>query len=320
MPEQHPLQVAVGVIKNAQDQVLLSLRHQHVHQGGLWEFPGGKIAADEKVLQALTRELQEELDIKIAAATPLITIRHTYADLSVQLNVLRIDRYSGQPHGREGQEIRWVALNALKTLRFPAANAPIITAAQLPDYYAIVDSATQRASAASALVAELLVSLQHLLNQGIKLIQARLKTLSVTQITQFLQQAIPLCGAFNAHLLLNSSLPDALEQAEGVHLTSAALMDLQQRPKHLRWLAASCHSLLQLQHAETIGVDFVVLAPVQKTLSHPEALPLGWQRFAALVAETNLPVYALGGLHQTDLEQAKQSGAQGVAGIRLFLA
>ncbi|MEQ1637053.1 MAG: Nudix family hydrolase [Methylococcales bacterium] len=322
MIELSPLQVAVGVIKNAQDQVLVSLRHLHAHQGGLWEFPGGKVAAKETVNQALVRELREELGINVEAATPLITIQHAYADLSVQLNVMRIERYSGQPQGLEGQEIRWVASNDLEKLRFPEANAPIIKAIQLPDYYAILDSVplgSQVEPAPSAIVAKLLIQLQQLLNQDIKFIQARLKSLSTTQIQQFLQQALPLCATFNARLLLNSTLPGAWADVEDVHLNSDALMHLQQRPAHLRWLAASCHNQVQLQHAQAIGVDFAVLAPVQKTLTHPDAVPLGWEQFAALVADIKLPVYALGGLQKADFAQAKLCGAQGIAGIRLFL-
>jgi 8-oxo-dGTP diphosphatase len=78
------LQVAVGVVKNATGQVLISLRDKALHQGGLWEFPGGKIEANETVEQALARELKEELDITVLATTLLITINHQYPDLAVQ--------------------------------------------------------------------------------------------------------------------------------------------------------------------------------------------------------------------------------------------
>lgn len=306
-----PLQVAVGVIKNDQNQVLVALRPKHVHQGGCWEFPGGKIAAGENVAQALSRELQEEIGIEVLTASPLITLTHTYTDLTVQLNVLRVDTFSGKPRGCEGQAIQWIAVEALDTLTFPPANAPIIAATQLPDYYAILDAETLGTKS-------LLHVLQNLLDQDIKLIQARLKTLSSQQIQQFLEQAIPLCLNASASLLLNSSQPDALEHAN-VHLTSHDLMRLTQRPKNLRWLAASCHNLAQLEHAQSIGVDFVVLAPVLKTLTHPNAIPLGWDQFTRLAAISKIPVYALGGMQKSDLCNAKFSGAQGIAGIRLFL-
>ena len=306
-----PLQVAVGVVKNAQNQVLIALRPPHVHQGGLWEFPGGKIAQHETVLQALSRELQEELAIKVLAASPLITLQHSYTDLTVQLHVLRIDAYAGVARGEEGQAIRWVHIDDLAALPFPVANAPIITAAKLPDYYAILDAETLNSKPP-------LDALHKLLDQGIKLIQARLKNLSALQTQQFMQQALQLCAAASAKLLLNSSLPNALAH-EYVHLTSHDLMRLQQRPKAIKCLAASCHTLEELQQAHALGVDFVALAPVLKTLTHPDAIPLGWEAFKALVTASKIPVNALGGLHKDDLEQAKQAGAQGIAGIRLFL-
>lgn len=135
-----PLQVAVGVLQNSQGQVLVALRHKHQHQGGLWEFPGGKIHASETVAKALQREFLEELNVEILGSSPLITLRHEYPDylyrMLIVLNVI------GEPAGMEGQALRWVAPEDLTTLQFPAANIPIITAVQLPDYYAILDSET----------------------------------------------------------------------------------------------------------------------------------------------------------------------------------
>ena len=74
------LQVAVGVIKNADGRILISLRDKSLHQGGLWEFPGGKIESGETPEQALARELNEELAITVIASTPLINIKHQYPD------------------------------------------------------------------------------------------------------------------------------------------------------------------------------------------------------------------------------------------------
>jgi 8-oxo-dGTP diphosphatase len=92
------------------------------------------------------------------------------------------------------------------------------------------------------------------------------------------------------------------------------------RPENCNWLAASCHTLEQLHHAESIGVDFVVLAPVLATQTHPGAASLGWEQFADLVAQVNVPVYALGGMTKSCLMAARQNGGQGIAAIRAFLA
>jgi 8-oxo-dGTP diphosphatase len=310
---QKSLQVAVGVIKNPSGQVLISLRDESLHQGGLWEFPGGKVEAAETIEQALSRELKEELDITVQATKPLISIKHQYLDLAVQLHVFSVERYSGEVKSCEGQPFQWVSPDDLATLAFPAANQPIIAATRLPHYYAILDDA-------DADPAFLLVNLGGILNKGVKLIQARLKTLAVEAVGTFLEQAYSLCKTHHACLLLNSGTRHWERFAvDGVHLTSQHLLAIGHRPENKQWVAASCHNLEELRHAQTIGVDFVVLAPALPTPTHPGAKYLGWGQFAEMVGHINLPVYALGGLSQADLPTARQAGAQGIAGIRAFL-
>jgi 8-oxo-dGTP diphosphatase len=313
-----PLQVAVGVVKNNEGQVLISLRDKSLHQGGLWEFPGGKIESEETAEQALVRELKEELAITVLAATPLITIKHQYPDLSVQLNVFLVEHFSGDAKSCEGQPFKWVNPAELTNHAFPAANQPIITAVQLPPHYAILDDADE---------SQLLINLQKILARGIKLIQLRLKTLPPETIENFIKTAYPLCKQQGALLLMNSAVKNAENFAvNGIHLTSRQLMSITSRPafpratsEQAQWLAASCHNLQELQHAQTIGVDFVVLAPVLATKTHPETEPLGWKQFTELVSKVNLPVYALGGLSESSLNMAQQAGGQGVSAIRAFL-
>jgi 8-oxo-dGTP diphosphatase len=139
-------------------------------------------------------------------------------------------------------------------------------------------------------------------------------------VQQFLQLAYPLCQQRGACLLLNSEFALAPAFAvDGLHLSSRALLALQARPEAYRYIAASCHNEHELAHAQAIGVDFVVIAPVLATPTHPQATPLGWQRFSELVAQTNLPAYGLGGLNKEDLSVAQHAGAQGIAAIRAFL-
>lgn len=122
--------VAVGVVVDAQQRILVSQRLAHLHQGGLWEFPGGKVEAGETVQQALVRELAEELAIDVVRSEPLITISHDYSDKSVLLDVWVADVFTGEPAGREGQRWQWAAVGDLRTLAFPAANAPIVAAVE----------------------------------------------------------------------------------------------------------------------------------------------------------------------------------------------
>lgn len=122
--------VAVGVIKNTRGELLISLRHQDAHQGGLWEFPGGKVEASEAVVDALARELLEELGIVICVerCEALLTVEHDYSDKQVCLDVWWVHDFSGEPTGREGQRVRWVKPPELQGLEFPQANIAIIEA------------------------------------------------------------------------------------------------------------------------------------------------------------------------------------------------
>jgi 8-oxo-dGTP diphosphatase len=321
-----PLHVAAAVIKNAQGQILISLRNRALHQGGLWEFPGGKVEPGETPEQALKRELKEELDIMVSTSTPLITVSHQYPDLAVLLHVYLVRDFLGIAKGCEGQPLKWVDAEVLSRYEFPAANQPIITAARLPAYYAILDDAD---------VALLMVNLKKILNRGVKLIQARLKRLPPDAVKAFLERAHPLCKKQGALLLMNSDakfsegrvfndLDSAFTEmhqihVDGLHLTSLHLMAKNRRPENVQWLAASCHSLEELQHAERIGVDFAVLAPVFSTQTHPGVNPLGWEQFEQLVSKTNLPVFALGGMTEAFLSKAQEAGGQGIAAIRAFL-
>jgi 8-oxo-dGTP diphosphatase len=122
--------VAVGVVIDADDRILVARRPDHLHQGGLWEFPGGKVEPGESVAAALRRELREELAIEVAESQPLLTVEHDYGDKAVLLDVWCVRSFSGEPEGREGQPLRWVAAAELAGLAFPAANQPIVAAVE----------------------------------------------------------------------------------------------------------------------------------------------------------------------------------------------
>jgi 8-oxo-dGTP diphosphatase len=123
--------VAVGVIVDADGQrVLLAKRLAHVHQGDLWEFPGGKVEPGETSSQALARELREELAIEVVCCSPLLEVAHDYADKSVLLEVWQISRFTGQAQGIEGQQLCWVAIENLHQFTFPAANRSIVAQLQ----------------------------------------------------------------------------------------------------------------------------------------------------------------------------------------------
>ena len=130
MPDRKRVHVAVGVIVDAAQRILVAQRPAHLHQGGLWEFPGGKVETGESVQQALVREFAEELAVEVLGSRPLIEISHDYSDKSVLLDVWWVDDFRGEPHGREGQIWQWVTVERLRELAFPAANEAIISAVE----------------------------------------------------------------------------------------------------------------------------------------------------------------------------------------------
>ncbi|RMF95561.1 MAG: 8-oxo-dGTP diphosphatase MutT [Gammaproteobacteria bacterium] len=125
------IRVAAGVLEDATGRVLVSRRPAGKHAAGAWEFPGGKLQPGESALQALARELDEELGIRLQAAEPLIDYTHRYPDRTVELQVFRVRRYAGRPRGREGQPLRWLAPEALLPAGLLPADEPILRALAL---------------------------------------------------------------------------------------------------------------------------------------------------------------------------------------------
>jgi 8-oxo-dGTP diphosphatase len=119
------IHVAVGVIIDADQRVLVTKRHLHQHQGGLWEFPGGKVEPGETAKAALKRELFEEVGLEIISATPLITVTHDYLDKAVLLETFQINQFKGLATPKENQIMQWIELSALQTLEMPVANLKI---------------------------------------------------------------------------------------------------------------------------------------------------------------------------------------------------
>lgn len=305
--------VAAAVIRGADDRVLIAKRAASQHQGGLWEFPGGKVEEGEVVESALARELQEELGIRVEAARPLIQVHHDYPDKQVLLDVWEVTRFAGEPHGAEGQPLAWADSRELLDFEFPAANQPIVTAARLPASYLITPEGLEPA--------ELLAGVRAALANGIRLIQLRAPNMFDPQYRDLAVDIQGLCAG-KAQLMLKGPLEWLGDfPAAGWHLTATQLRKYAPNGRPFpgqRWLAASCHDAEELELAARMGVDFVTLSPVQTTQTHPEAAPLGWDKAAELLRGCNIPAFLLGGVGPDDRERAWRTGAQGVAGIRAF--
>ncbi|WP_425929808.1 Nudix family hydrolase [Pseudomonas sp. NyZ201] len=307
------IHVAAAVIRGADGRILIARRGETQHQGGLWEFPGGKVEDGEAVEAALARELHEELGIGVSAARPLIKIRHDYPDKQVLLDVWEVDAFTGEPHGAEGQPLAWVSPRDLGQYEFPEANRPIVAAARLPGDYLITPDDLE--------APHLLRGIQKAIAGGIKLVQLRAPNMYDPKYRDVAVDAVGLCAG-KAQLMLKGPLEWLGDfPSAGWHLTAEQLRKYAPNgrpfPKE-RWLAASCHSAEELALAERMGVDFVTLSPVQATLTHPEAQPLGWDAAQQMIDGFNKPVFLLGGVGPNERERAWQIGAQGVAGIRAF--
>ena len=304
---------AAAILSRDGKQALIARRPSNVDHGGLWEFPGGKLAPYETGLAGLKRELHEELGVEIQRAQPLIRIHHEYPDKHILLDVWQIHEFSGEPFGREGQAVRWVPLEELANYPFPAANLPILQAVMLPTEYLITAEESEEDVFDACLE-------RALVEDGVRLVQLRAKNLDEAAYLARAERALALCRRYSAQLLLNGE-PALLEQidADGIHLTSERLMSLERRPiAEDKWLAASTHDRPQLEQAARVGCDFVTLSPLRTTPSHPEVAPLGWHDFQELVERAAMPVFALGGMTRHDANPARAVGAQGIASIRDF--
>lgn len=308
------IHVVAGVLHDAAGRVLIAQRPPGKHLAGLWEFPGGKCEAGEAPVDALARELREELGVVVESARPLIAIPYRYPEQDVLLDVWHVAAWSGRPHPHEGQSLAWIDVAELDRVPMPPADRPAIAALRLPDRCLITPDVAPGATH------ELLAGIERACRRGVRMVQLRLPRWPPGEIARAVREVRPLCDAHGARLLLNGDHRLAMVLgAEGTHLPARVAATLSQRPIPAdRWLGVSCHDAAELLHAVRIGADFATLSPVFATPSHPEANTLGWDGFADLVAHVPIPVYALGGLEAEDIDAAQMAGAQGIAGIRAF--
>ncbi len=299
-------EVAVAVFIKPDGSFLLSSRPEGKPYPGYWEFPGGKIEPGESVLQALKRELMEELNVAITSATPWFSFMMVYTHATVRLNCWRVTAWQGEMCGMERQQFQWQRLDALTVAPTLPGCVPIFKALALPSMYAITN-ATEMG------VADYLNRLERALENGLRLVQIREKNMPANERLQFATRVVQLVHAHGAKVLVNSDIEQArVIGADGVHLTALQLHQSTCRPD-VALVGASTHGRFEIERAAELKLDFVVLGAVKPTLTHAGEVPLGWSKFAAIVEAAPLPVYALGGLSAEDLGEAMLHGGHGVA-------
>ena len=306
------VEVAAAIITRRDGSFLLARRPEGKPYAGYWEFPGGKVNPNESLLGALRRELLEELGIHVEHTYPWITRTFTYPHATVRLHFYRVLEWYGEPHPYEDQELSWQFANSVCVEPMLPANAPVLHALDQPPVYGITNAAEWGPKVAAARI-------ERALQKGLRLVQLREKGMRGKALDAFTREVAALTHHHGARILVNSDTGNAGFCHEfgmdGIHFTSADLMNLSKRPD-MEWCGASCHNAEELFRAEQLEMDFAVLAPVLPTLSHPESPALGWQKFARLIRSSSLPVYALGGLRSQDLPIAWEHGAHGIALMR----
>lgn len=288
------VEVAAAVIQRADGSFLLAQRPPGKVYAGYWEFPGGKVEPGEALASALFRELHEELGIDVLRAYPWITRRHAYEHASVVLRFFRVSAWTGEPHPRESQSIRWQRLDEPMAEPMLPANAPVLTSLALPVEYAITDASRFG-----------IPVMQARLDKGLKLLQIREPGLGESEKKEFTERILDLAHRYGCKVLTKTPFPGA----DGLHLAASGLMRLEKRPAGL--VAASCHTREELERAMQLELDFAVLGPVKD-----KAPAMGWKKFAGMARGASIPVYAIGGLVRADLDEAWAAGAHGVAMIR----
>lgn len=308
------LEVAAGVLRDEAGRVLVSRRPEGRDLAGRWEFPGGKIDPGETAEDALRRELAEELDIRIGRHRPLVSVRHKYRDKIVRLRLFEIHSFDGTARGVEGQLLRWVETDELRSLDMPPADRALIRLLDLDSHYSISPPPSSYAS-----VSAFVDAWRGCLESGFHLI--RLRPAPGERVPAELVEAIDrMTRAYGARWIASGELAQCYGwPAHGLHINTAQLVHLDRRPWPAdRLVIASCHDLEETRIAASLEADLVTLSPVADTPGDPETLSLGWDGFERLVGYSPLPAVALGGVQPTDWGRVREAGGFGVAGRRAF--
>lgn len=291
--------VAIAILIH-RGKILVGWREEQQHQGGKHEFPGGKVEQGETPEEACRREIYEEVGIGLKDWYQFDYIHHEYDDIIVNLHLFHSyvpDELLNLIH----QPWAWYTREQLLHLNFPKANKDIIKRLYWPH----------------------LIKISNTLNP-VESSEALLYWRIENESEQYIEQLTALNEGQRSNLIINVDIwhqlsPELQKQIKTVHLKQSQLMNLHKGDLTVgvRYIAA-CHDAVSLKQAQQIGCDAVFISPVKPTTTHPEAVALGWERFSDLAQNSQIPVFALGGVHPEDLATAQQHGAYGLAGIRNF--
>ena len=312
--------VAAGLILKPDGSLLLGQRPADKPWPGWWELPGGKIEAGETVLQALARELKEEIDIDVTEASPWVNYVHEYPKNIVHLAFCKVTGWTGTPRGLENQQLAWVnPKGPIHVGPLLPATEPPLHWLKLPERYLLTSINTTEN------LHPFLQQLEQAARQGVGMVQFREPAWAAqpgqaAALEAAFQAVLAACREHGLLCLVNSTHPAHWwTQADGVQVRAQDLASINRPALNVKWLGASVHSANDLALARSAGADFAVLGHVLPTPSHPGQTALGWDGFEALAQHAGMPVYAIGGQSGDTLKQAQRHGAHGVAALRGFL-
>ncbi|MFN2382346.1 MAG: thiamine phosphate synthase [Guyparkeria sp.] len=318
--------IVLGLLREPDGRVWAEVRPDDKHLAGLRAFPGGKRRDDETLRQALARELDEEIGIRVQRARRVITLDWDYPDRHLRLFGFEVTGWAGQPRSVEGQRLaaepldrdargEWLAA-------MPPANRGLINALVLPRCLAITPPVGANGMTAwqarvesrlHSLPAPMLVNLR----PGPEAAQGRVPWPALVR-------SVLVAGHWPVvNPPADRPWPEGLDPRVGLHLNHARLMSMsagELRDWHTRGhlVSAAVHDQATLARAVELGVDLVTVSPVRATATHPGVRGIGWVGFAELAEAAAMPVYALGGMTVGDLPRIWRRGGFGLASISAF--
>jgi 8-oxo-dGTP diphosphatase len=297
-------QVAVGIVHNAQGQVLFAQRPAGKPYAGWWEFPGGKIESGETLALALARELREELGIQILDCHHWLTQRFVYPHAHVNLQFCHVRHFSGSPQSLEGQAFTWGSPEQPPFPFLPAA-LPVLKAMQIP--------AILRLTAATQLGFETWKCTLNALQAGVLVVHE-------PEADESLAWAVlQACLAWRDQqaqcrtVIVSSVHPSPWwGMADGVHLSEQALQSLQHRPSY-QWLGATVSTEIAMLKAQQMGCNYLCVDPSKGKTSQPASASIGWGALGEWLHDCQVASYVMGDLTLHHLPLAQAAGAAGLA-------